>query len=130
MLVGRSMRTPRPGRERLAEVVRAGGFDADDPGLREPVGDRDRLSRHQPSAADRAEEMGDPAPLALQVADDLEGAHAVARDDIGIVVRRRLDGPFPFGDLPRQPIAFAGLDDRGRCRRCGSPRRTTASART
>ena len=100
---------PSPGGERLAKVVRPGGFDPDDAGLWEPVGDRDGLAGHQPAAADRADEVGDASPLPLQVADDLQGTDAVAGDHVGVVVRGRLDGPLPLGDLPRQPVPFAGL---------------------
>ena len=53
MLAGRSMRTRIPDASDWRKSSRSGRFDADDPGSRESVGDRDRLAGHQPAAADR-----------------------------------------------------------------------------
>ena len=50
-----------------------------------------------------------PAPLAPQVADDLQAADAVAGDHVRVVVGRRLDGPLLLGDLAGQAVALAGL---------------------
>jgi len=88
-------------RERLTEIIGARRLDPNDPSLRKTVSDRQRVSRHQPAAADGTNEVGDLAIASSQFLNNFQAADAVARDHVAVVVRRRLHCVFDLGDFTR-----------------------------
>ncbi len=91
-----------------AVVIGPFRFDADALRIRKPSMDRQGMASHQPTPADRTEEMAQVPLLALQCLDDLPATDTIAGDHQWVVIGRGLKRFFLLGDLAGHLIANAG----------------------